>query len=119
MRNLNRFEYIFVSLPLVLLSFGLPALFATFLNSEWAAFATGLPFYLALMVLTFFQLRGRQFSALWILPMLINFHFGPSWQIGELRFHASGLISILPVVLMWMLSTDRSSTRAPNPGDIA
>lgn len=112
MRNLTRREYIFVSVPLVLLSFGLPAIFATFLNSEWGAFATGLPFYLALIVVTFFQLRMRQFSALWILPMFINFHIGPSWQIGDVRFYASGLISILPVILMWMLSADRSSARA-------
>jgi len=106
MRQLKRREYVFASTILLLLSFGLPTIFAIYSENEWLAFVTGLPSYMALVILTFFHLGSRQFSPLWVLPMFINFHFGPSWQIGAVSLYASGFISFLPVILAWTLSDD-------------
>jgi hypothetical protein len=119
MKYSKRRGYRMASVVLVVASLLLPTLLSGMLGWRWLALASGLPFYCALIFLTYARFRDASISVLWLIPMFLIFHFGPEWESGPVALHPSGLISFLPVVVGWMARDGRAeSNLAPHVSEI-
>ncbi|MFL6857189.1 MAG: hypothetical protein ACJ8EB_04695 [Allosphingosinicella sp.] len=85
-----------------------PSLLSWAFGWQTAAFAAGLPFYGALVILTYLRLRDASVSNLWLILMIFIFHFGPKWEIGAVALYPSGLISLIPVATGWVARDGRT-----------
>jgi hypothetical protein len=109
-RHSSRRDYRLASVLLTIASIAIPlstALISTGTPNMdlWGmlAFLLGLPFYVGLVVLTYYRFQRAAVSSAWLVFMVFLFHVGPRWvPAGALDFHPSGLIALLPVVIGWL-----------------
>lgn len=97
----GRREYRLVSILLLIASILVPMLLAQHLGFKLLAFVVGLPFYAALVALTYYRLQNTSLSSGWVLLMVLLFHAGPKWQVGSLDLYPTGFVSLLPVIMGW------------------
>ena len=77
------------------------------------AFVLSLPFYVGLVVLTYYRFQRAAISSAWLILMVFVFHVGPQWELaGALAFHLSGFIAFVPVII-GLIAPDRDE-RAPS-----
>jgi len=75
-------------------------------NMALLPFLIGAPLYLSLVSLTARRLRDAGMSPYWIVWMLLNFRFGPTWTVTPgIVLHPSDALNLLPVVMGWSLRT--------------
>jgi uncharacterized membrane protein YhaH (DUF805 family) len=98
----GRREYRLASILLLAGGILMPVLLAKLLGWEFLAFAVGLPFYAALVLLTYYRLRNASLSSAWLGLMIVVFHVGPKWEMGSIDLYPTGLISLVPVVMGWL-----------------
>ena len=78
------------------------------------AFAVGMAFYIALAVLTYRRLHDAWLSGWWLLPMIMQFHLGPRWDLGNsITFYPSGFIALVPIMLGWFAASRGPETLPP------
>ena len=65
-----------------------------------------LPFYVMLVLLTYYRVQNASLSSWWLLPMIAVFHVGPKWEAGLIDVYPAGLICLLPMVLGWLVRED-------------
>ena len=102
--------YRWASVALIAATIFLPALFMRLGAVDWVASLAGLPFYVALVVLTYRRLRDANLSGWWIVLMILVVNLGPHWEgLEPLTFHVSHLIHLIPVALGWLVPAPGSS----------
>jgi uncharacterized membrane protein YhaH (DUF805 family) len=96
--------YRWASVALIVAMILLPVLMMRLGALEWVATLTGLPIYVALVVLTFHRLRNANLTGWWIILMILVLNFGPRWDgLEPLTFHLSHLLHLIPVALGWLV----------------
>lgn len=101
-------NYRWASVALIAAIIVLPVLMGMLGASDWIATLSGLPIYIALVVLTFQRLRDANLTGWWIVLMVLSLNFGPRWEGLEPHvFHLSHLLHLLPVALGWLVRGPR------------
>lgn len=113
----GRQEYRLASSILLVGSIAFPLVLAFAWGWGFLPFVIGLPFYIALVVLTYHRLQDASLSSGWLILMILAFNIGPSWDIGGMHLYPSALVNLVPVILGWFAPTkDAHSTIAAGPG---
>jgi hypothetical protein len=84
----------------------IPLVLAEYLGWKFLGFAVGLPFYVVLVLLTYYRLKNASLSSWWLLPMIAAVRVGPKWEVWSIDLYLTGLISYLPVILGWLARED-------------
>ncbi|MDJ0641717.1 MAG: hypothetical protein QNJ15_02770 [Erythrobacter sp.] len=111
--NSGREFYRLASTVLIVLIYGPMIAIGSVGGPDWVKFSAAVIPIVLLLVLTDFRMRDAAYARGWVLLLVVHVSIGPYLEIADVRFYASHLIHLCPILIGWCA---RSVAQDDTPG---